>query len=132
VLTWYNFIPNCSFERIQLNSRDETVAALGLTLDSSIRVSGTTLLMRDSACSVFADVTDEGDLYAAVATMRGATRDDLRANERAETDLCCAASDILLVWCEDVDQRMCKETRGCRKADETPTAACALHKAAGT
>jgi hypothetical protein len=69
---------------------------LGCTLDSSIRVSGTTLLMRDSACSVFADVTDEGDLYAAVAAMRGATRDDLRANERAETDLCCAASDILL------------------------------------
>jgi hypothetical protein len=118
-------------ERIQLNSRDETVAALGFTLDSSIRVSGTTLLMRESACSVFADVTDEGDLYAAVLTMRGATRDDLRANERAETDLCCAASDILLEFCEDVDQGTCKETRGCSKADETPTAACALHKTAG-
>jgi hypothetical protein len=102
-LTWYNFIPSCSLERIQLNSRDETVAALGFTLDSSIRVSGTTLLMRESACSVFADVTDEGDLYAAVATMRGATRDDLRANERAETDLCCAASDILFERCEDAE-----------------------------
>lgn len=113
-LTWYGFIPSCSLERIQLSSSEETVAALGCTLDSSIRVSGTTLLMRDSACSVFAEVTDEGDLYAAVATMRGATRDDLRANEPAETDLCCAASDILSILRKYPDQNRRAETRACQ------------------
>lgn len=42
-------MPNCSLDRIHESSNEDTVAALGVTEDSSISVSGTMLVRAASA-----------------------------------------------------------------------------------